>query len=47
MRLFATKPADKISTDGGKSMTEQFVLWQTAHIVPTATRSSIQRKKFR
>ena len=23
MRLFATKPADKISTDGGKSMTEQ------------------------
>ncbi len=47
MLLFAIKPADKASTDGGKSMKEQLVLWQKAHIVPTVIRSSIQRKKLR
>ena len=46
MPLFATKPADKTSTDGGKSMTEWFVLWQTAHIVPQPSESAYRGRNF-
>ena len=39
------KPADKIFTAGGRNMMEQFALWQTAHIVPTAIPISIRRQR--
>ena len=41
----ATRPPDRISTVGERSMTAQSAPWQTAHIVPTAIQTNTQKRR--